>query len=72
MSYDGIMEFYKGRIEAAPSYGFRSGHQLLDFIFRCAEEDDMLTDADRDIIINLCELSHRKMLEEDFNNGWNQ
>ena len=70
--YDGIMEFYKGRIEAAPRYGLKSGHQLLDVILRCAEEDDMLTDADRDIIINLCEISHQKILEEDYNNGWNQ
>ena len=72
MSYDGILEFYRGRILSAPCYGFRSGHQLLDVILNCAENDDMLTDADRETIINLCELSHQKMLEEDFKNGWNQ
>ena len=72
MSYEGVFEFYRGRVESAPSYGFKAGHQLLDLILRCAYHDDMLTQDEIHSIINLCDKAHIKMMEENYNAGWNQ
>ena len=72
MSYEGVFEFYRGRVESAPSYGFNAGHQLLDLIIRCAYHDDMLTPDEITSIIKLCDNAHIKMMEDDHNAGWNQ
>ena len=72
MSYEGVFEFYRGRIDSAPSYGFKAGHQLLDLILRCAYRDDMLTQDEITSIIKLCDKAHIKMMEDNYNDGWNQ
>ena len=72
MSYEGVFEFYRGRVESAPADGFKAGHLLLDLILRCAYHDDMLTRDEITSIIKLCDKAHIKMMEEDFNAGWNQ
>ncbi len=72
MSYEGVFDFYRGRILSAPSYGFNAGHQLLDLILRCAYLDDMLTQDELSSIINLCDMAHIKMMEGLYNAGWNQ
>lgn len=68
MSY----EFYKGRLEACPSYGFKSGHEILELVLRCACADSSLTADEYTSIIKQAERCHIKMLEEDYNEGWNQ
>lgn len=72
MSYEGIYEFYVERINACPNYGFTSGHELLKTITRCAFNDSMLTDSEFNSIINLAELCHIKMMEDNYNAGWNE
>ena len=71
-SYEGVFDFYKGRIESAPNYGFTSGHEILRFILRTAFNDSLLTLEEFDSIINLCEQAHIKMMEENYNAGWNE
>ena len=70
MIYDGVYEFYMDRIESCPSYGFKSGHQILDVILRCAGAEKMLTVEEYNSIIKQAELCHIKMLEENYNDGW--
>ena len=69
-----LFNFYKGRIEACPSYGFKSGEELLAHIHACAYASanfGELTPAEFSSIINLCEQAHIKMMEDDYNAGWN-
>lgn len=72
MSYDGVFEFYRDRINACPNYGFTSGHQILHVITRCAFNDFMLTDREFNSIIILAEQAHIKMMEDNYNAGWNE
>ena len=67
-----LFEFYKGRIESAPRYGFRSGHEIIKTVCRTAFWDSYLTTDEFDSIINLCEKAHIKMMEENYNAGWNE
>lgn len=70
--YQGVYEFYRGRIESCPSYGFKSGHEILATIIRCAFWDSFLTEDEYNSIINLCEKAHIKMMEDNYNAGWNE
>ena len=73
--YQGVFDFYRGRIESCPSYGFKAGHELLDLINRCAKHDmyvAFLTSTEYNTIINLCEQAHIKMMEDNYNAGWNE
>ena len=72
MSYEGVYEFYLGRIESAPAYGFKAGHELLRLILRCAMSDDMLTREEFNSIMKYAEKAHIKMMEDNYNDGWNQ
>lgn len=67
-----LFKFYKGRIESCPSYGFVAGHEILKVILRTAFNDSELTDGEFDSIINLCEKAHIKMMEDNYNAGWNE
>ena len=67
-----IFDFYRGRIESAPNYGFVAGHELLRYVSRCAFNDSYLTLEEFDSIINLCEKAHIKMMEDNYNAGWNE
>ena len=67
-----LFNFYKGRIEACPSYGFIAGHEMLHLIARCALYDSELTHYEFNSIINLCERAHIKMMEDNYNAGWNE
>lgn len=66
-----LHDFYKGRIESAPKYGFRQGHEILKVVTRTAFWDSQLTEEEFNSIINLCEDAHKYMLEENFKDGWN-
>ena len=69
MSKD-VFDFYRGRIDSASSYGFVSGHEIIRTVCRCAFNDSLLTLAEFDSIINLCEGAHIKMMEDNYNAGW--
>lgn len=69
------LDFLRGRVEACPSYGFSSGEELLRVIHACAyycANSGELTPAEFSSIINLCEQAHIKMMEENYNAGWNE
>ncbi len=72
MSHDGVFEFYRDRIASCPSYGFKSGHEILKTVTRCAFWDSYLTDEEYNSIINLAEKAHIKMMEDNYNGDWNQ
>ena len=65
-------QFYKDRIEQAPKYGFAAGHDIIKTVCRCAFNDSALTDTEFDTIINLCVRTHIKMMEDNYNAGWNE
>ena len=64
-------DFYKGRIESAPHYGFVAGHDIIRVVLRTAFNDSYLTPHEFDSIINLCQQAHIKMMEDNYNAGWN-
>ena len=71
MSKD-LYDFYRGRIESAPHYGFKAGHEILTVIQRSAFFDSLLTKEEYNSIINLCQQAHIKMMEDNYNAGWNE
>ena len=67
-----VYDFYRGRIDSAPLYGFKAGHEILYVIKWCAFYDSLLTTEEYNSIINLCEKAHIKMMEDNYNAGWNE
>lgn len=67
-----VMDFYRGRIEASHVYGFKVGHDILKMVTRCAFWDSLLTGEEFNTIIILCEKAHIKMMEDNYNAGWNE
>ena len=65
-----LFKFYRGRIESCPYYGFKSGHEILVTILRTAFWDSTLTESEFNSIINLAEQAHIKMMEDNYNAGW--
>ena len=65
-----IFDFYRSRIESAPNYGFKSGHEILTTVTHCAFCDSTLTLDEFNSIINLSEHAHIKMMEDNYNAGW--
>ena len=65
-----IYDFYRGRIESAPRYGFKCGHDILKMVTRCAFWDSTLTEEEFANIISLAEQAHIKMMEDNYNAGW--
>lgn len=68
--YEGVYEFYADRLRACPNYGRKSGEEILAVVFSCARVDPMLTPEEFNSIITLCEKAHIKMMEDDYNDGW--
>ena len=64
--------FYRDRISACPAYGLKAGHQILATVTRCAFHDSLLTEEEYHNIIILAELCHIKMMEDNYNAGWNE
>ncbi len=62
--------FYKDRLSACPSYGFREGHKILCMVTRCSFWDFTLTLDEFNSIINLAEQVHIKLMEDNYNAGW--
>ena len=67
-----LYDFYRGRIESAPNYGFVAGHQIIALVCKTAFWDSLLTTEEVDSIINLCGLAHIKMMEDNYNDGWSK
>ena len=71
MSHDGVYDFYVGRINSARSYGL-SGDAILDVVHRCAFWDSFLTEDEYANIIKMCYEMHKKIMEDNYNAGWEQ
>lgn len=69
MSYEGVYEFYVGRINSARSYGL-AGDTILDTVHRCAFWDSMLTESEANNIIKQCYEMHKKIIEDNYNEKW--
>lgn len=67
-----LFKFYRDRILSCPSYGFRSGHEILTTVTRTAFNDSELTLEEFNSIIILAEQAHIRMMEDNFNAGWNE
>ena len=69
---NGAYDFYKGRLKSAPSYGFREGHKIMCMVTRCAFWDSTLTVDEFNSIMILADKCHIKMMEDNYNAGWNE
>lgn len=69
-SYEGVLDFYMDRLRACPLYGFKSGHEILQTVIRCALSDSFLTLSEFNSIMNVAENAHIKMMEDNYNAGW--
>ena len=67
-----LYNFYLGRIDSCPLYGFKSGHDMLQTIIRTALNDSFLTDFEFDNIMKEADKCHIKMMEDNYNAGWNE
>ena len=65
-------EFYMGRINSCPLYGFKAGSEILDMVIYCATYDDSLTIEQFNSIMNRANLCHKKLMEENYNADWNK
>lgn len=65
-----IFNFYKDRLSACSFYGFVSGHDILKTVTRCAFFDSTLTLDEFNSIMILAEKAHIKMMEDNYNAGW--
>lgn len=63
-------EFYRDRLTACPLYGFKSGHEILELVLRCASSDSSLTAEEYNSIIKQAYLCHIKLMEDNYNEGW--
>lgn len=70
--YPGVYDWYIDRINAVHNYSFKTALEMVGMIIRCASSDKMLTWQEFNSIIKQCDTLHNKLLEEDFNNGWNK
>lgn len=66
-----VLQFYIDRLTSCPDYGFVAGHEILQTVTRCAFHDSELTLKEFNTIINLAERAHIKMMEDNYNAGWN-
>ena len=71
-SYEGVYDFYVERINACRNYGLKSGDEILHVITRTAFRDSFLTEDEFNSIIILCEDMHKKLMEDNYNAGWNE
>ena len=67
-----LFKFYMGRIESCSNYGFKSGSDILVVIERTAFWDSFLTEQEYHNIIILCDRARKKLLEDNYNAGWNE
>jgi len=69
MSYEGVYDFYIGRINSARNYGL-AGDAILVTVWRCAFWDSFLTEEESANIINMCQKMHEKIMEDNYNETW--
>ena len=70
--YEGVYDFYLERINATRNYGLIAGDEILKTITRSAFWDSMLTLDEFNNIIDLCDEMHKKLMEDNYNAGWNE
>lgn len=63
--------FYKGRIAFAGTHNLVSGDALLEKIINCAKVDSALSYEEYKEVMELVDRCHRKLMEVNFNEGWN-
>lgn len=63
-------DFYVGRCNACLNYGLRSGDGILAVIEYVSYYDKELTCEEYLQIMALCEQTHRKLMEVNYNEGW--
>lgn len=68
--FDGVYDFYVNRIEACRNYGLFSGDGILKTITRSAFWDSMLTTEEFNSIVKMCDEMHKKLMEDNYNEGW--
>ena len=66
-----LFKFYRDRIASCPHYGFVSGSEILAVIVRSVQ-DSGLTPEEVNSIMILADYCHNKLLEENYNDGWNE
>ena len=66
-----LLEYYLSRVEACEKYGLFAGDGILDTIRRVAGSDVSLSEEDYMIVLNSCDTMHKKLMEANFNEGWN-
>lgn len=64
-----MFDFYADRIQKAPLYGFKSGHEILAVVGRTALNDSCLSLSEFDEIMHLMEVAHIRMMEDNYNDG---
>ena len=65
------LQFYLERIDAAPAYGFNAGEGIINTVISAASGDVTLTEDEFELIIEMVNKCHIKMLEVNYNDGWN-
>lgn len=64
-------DFYSDRIKNVPNYGLVAGDELLDFIIYCMSNDEDLSSTEYWKLMELVSACYRKLMEENYNEGWN-
>ena len=67
-----LFKFYRDRIASCPYYGFVSGSDILALIVHSASQNTELTPDEFNSIIILAIKCREKMMEENYNDGWNE
>lgn len=67
-----LHDFYVNRLKACPAYGFKAGHEILRTVLKTAFYDSELTDNEFDNIMKEADKAHIKMMEDNYNAGWNE
>lgn len=70
-SYDGVHSFYIDRINRAMTGNFQQRMDWLAMIGRVAMMDSFLTMDEYTDILNRLNKAHQKVMEDNYNAGWN-
>ena len=63
----GMFDFYIRRLMACPAYGFKAGHEILNIIVRCSQNDPTLSYDDKIRIMEVVHEVHKYLMEVNYN-----
>ena len=63
--------FYYDRLKHAPDYGLAQGNEIIKTVLRCAFNDSELSQFEFLDILDYAETFHKKLMEVNYNEGWN-